>query len=166
LASCDPAADFDPSTLGFHGVAAHGQPKIMPLMTIGTFSTTNQNSTIASLGTQRSDWGEGFARPMTTWAIAPTLSTLWQNHSLKAGYDLRYQRWEIISSGYPAGRFHFNGFFTRATNGAGLNDRAQSGSSCWAADRATGAVATPGTASSQFEISPGEWNQRSNALFL
>ncbi len=36
-------------------------------MTIGTFSTTNQNSTIASLGTQRADWGEGFNRPMTTY---------------------------------------------------------------------------------------------------
>ena len=96
------------------------------MMTFGAFSTTNQNSTIASLGTQRSDWGEGFARPMTTWAIAPTLSTLWREHSLKAGYDMRYQSWEIISSGYPAGRFHFNGFFTRATNGAATNDRAQS----------------------------------------
>jgi hypothetical protein len=166
-----PAAPFDPASMGFSQTALQlmGNTNVMPLMTIGTFSTTNQNSTIASLGTQRADWGEGFARPMTTWSIAPTLSTLWKEHSLKAGYDMRYQNWEIVNTGFPAGRYQFNGFFTRATSGAGLNDRAQS----WAQfllglpTVATGAVAAPGTASSQFEIaSPGEFRQRSNALFF
>ena len=166
-----PAGSFDATSMGFSQTALDlmGGTNVMPLMTIGTFSTTNQNSTIASLGTQRADWGEGWNRPMVTWSIAPTLSTLWKEHSLKAGYDMRYQSWEIVNSGFPAGRYQFNGFFTRATNGAALNDRAQS----WAQfllglpTAATGAVAAPGTASSQFEIaSPGEWNQRSNAFFL
>ncbi len=68
----------------------------------------------------------------------------------------------IISNGYPGGRFQFNGAYTRANNSAALNDRAQS----WAQfllglpTAATGAVATPGTQSSQFEIaSPGEFSQ-------
>ncbi|HXT69085.1 MAG TPA: TonB-dependent receptor [Vicinamibacterales bacterium] len=167
----DPAGNFDLSTMGFSPTALQlmAGKSILPMMTFGTFSTTNQNSTIATLGTQRSDWGEGFNRPMVTWSLAPTVSMLWKEHSLKAGYDLRYQNWVIESSGYPIGRYHFNGFFTRQTNGAGLNDRAQS----WAQfllglpTATTGAVATPGTVSSQFEIaSPGEWSQRSHALFL
>ena len=51
-------------------------------MTFGSFSTTNENSTIASLGSQRSDWGDGFNRPMDTFSIAPTLTKIWGDHSL------------------------------------------------------------------------------------
>jgi len=169
--SRDPAGDFDPAGLGFSSTALQlmsGHP-ILPLMTFGSFSTTNQNSTIASLGTQRSDWGEGFDRPMKTISISPTLTKLWQDHSVRAGYDLRHQRWSITNSGFPAGRYQFNGAYTRQTNSAGLNDRAQSFAQFLLGlpTSATGAVATPGTTSSQFEIaSPGEFTQMSQALFV
>ena len=168
--SRDPAADFDPATLGFSSTALQlmaGHP-VLPMMTFGTFSTTNQNSTIATLGTQRSDWGEGFDRPMVTMSVAPTLTKLWDTHTVRAGYDLRHQRWTITNSGYPAGRFHFNGFYTRQTNSAPLNDRAQSFAQFLMGlpTSTTGAVATPGTSSSQFELtSPGEFTQLSQALF-
>ena len=79
------------------------------------------------------------------------------------------QRWNIISDGFPGGRFQFNGAYTRASNSAATNDRAQS----WAQfllglpTAATGTVATPGTSSSQFEIaSPGEFSQMYHGLFV
>ncbi len=106
---------------------------------------------------------------MFTMSVAPTLTKIWGTHTSRAGYDLRYQRWNITNHGYPAGRYQFNGAYTRASNTAGTNDRAQS----WAQfllglpTATTGAVATPGTQSSQFEIaSPGEFTQWYSGLFV
>ena len=167
----DPAATFDPATLGFSPTALQlmNGYKYLPFMTFGTFSTTNSNSTIASLGSQRSDWGDGFDRPMSTMSVAPTVTHLRGGHTLRAGYDLRFQKWNITNSGYPGGRFAFNGSYTRANNSAPLNDRAQS----WAQfllglpTVGGGVVATPGTTSSQFEIAaPGEFTQYYHGLFL
>ena len=84
----------------------------------------------------------------------PTVTRVWGGHTPRAGYDLRLQKWAITNNGFPGGRFQFNGSYTRANNTAALNDRAQS----WAQfllglpTAATGAVATPATSSSQFEI--------------
>src|SRR4029453_14055062 len=83
--------------------------------------------------------------------------------------ELRQQTWEIVAAGYPGGRFAFNGFYTRASNSAATGDRAQSFAQFLLGlpTSATGAVATPGTASSQFEIaSPGEGTQTMHAFFL
>ena len=167
----DPAADFELSSLGFSAAAlrAMGDYNYLPLMTIGTFSTTNESSTIASLGARRSDWGDGFSRPLNTYSFAPTLTRVMGSHTPRAGYDLRIQEWAITNNGYPGGRFQFNGSYTRANNTAALNDRAQS----WAQfllglpTSATGAVATPGTSSSQFEIaSPGSFKQTYHHFFV
>ena len=169
--SRDPAQDFDPASLGFSPTAVNlmGDFKYLPLFTIGSFSTTNENSTIASLGSRRSDFGNGFNRPMDTLSVAPTLTKIWGEHTARAGYDFRAQSWVIENDGFPGGRYQFNGAYTRASNSAATNDRAQS----WAQfmlglpTAATGAVATPGTQSSQFEIaSPGEFNQMYHGLFL
>jgi hypothetical protein len=166
----DPAQTFDPAKLGFSSTALQlmGNYQYLPLFTFGSFSTTNEISTIASLGARRSDWGDGFNRPMDTLSVSPTLTKIWGNHTGRAGYDFRWQRWTIISDGYPGGRFQFNGAYTRASNAASPNDRAQS----WAQfllglpTAATGAVAAPGTQSSQFEIaSPGEFRQMYHGLF-
>jgi Carboxypeptidase regulatory-like domain len=167
----DPAQTFDPATLGFSSTATQlmGDYKYLPFFTFGTFSSTNANSTIASLGSMRSDWNDGFSRPMRTYSIAPTLTRLWGDHTTHLGYELRYQSWTIVSSGYPGGRYMFNGAYTRASNSASLNDRAQS----WAQfllglpTAGTGAVATPGTASSQFEInSPGTFRQAEHGFYI
>ena len=167
----DPAAEFDPATLGFSAQAVQlmNGYKYLPLFTFGSFSTTNSGSTIASLGSQRADWGDGFDRPMTTISLAPTLSRIMGGHAARLGYDLRFQRWSITSSGFPGGRFSFNGAYTRANNSAPTNDRAQS----WAQfllglpTVVSGNVATPGTSSSQFEIaSPGKFRQWYHGLFL
>jgi hypothetical protein len=167
----DPASDFDPSLLGFDSSAlqAMGDYRYLPLMTIAAFNATNANSTIASLGAQRSDFGTGFDRPVDTWSVQPTVTKIWGAHTARAGYDFRRQIWTIVASGYPGGRYQFNGAYTRLNNSAATNDRAQS----WAQfllglpTAATGAVATPGTQSSQFEIaSEGEFSHSLHGLFI
>jgi hypothetical protein len=106
---------------------------------------------------------------MDTISIAPTLTKIFGGHTARAGYDFRLQKWNIVSAGFPGGRFQFNGAYTRANNSAALNDRGQS----WAQfllglpTAATGAVATPGTSSSQFEIaSEGDFRQMYHGLFV
>jgi hypothetical protein len=167
----DPAATFDPAKLGFSSTAVQLMNGFayLPLMTFGSFSTTNSNSTIASLGSQRSDWGNGFDRPMVTLSVAPTLTKVWGEHTVRTGYDFRLQQWKIVSDGYPGGRFAFNGAYTRASNSAATNDRAQS----WAQfllglpTVSSGNVATPGTTSSQFEIAAsGDFRQQYHGLFV
>ena len=163
-----PAQGFDASSLGFTGASAQllKDYNYLPLITFGGFSTTNSGSRIASLGSQRSDFGTGFNRPFTTISLTPTASVLYRNHSLRTGYELRNQQWEINNAPYI--RFHFNGAYTRANNSAALNDPAQS----WAQfllglpTVGTAGVATAGGTSSQFEIAAdADYTQRSHALF-
>lgn len=167
----DPAANFDPSSLGFSATtdSLMAGYQILPLMTFGSFSTTNQNSTIASLGTQRSDWREGYNRPMTNITIAPVLTRILKAHALRAGYEWRYQKWQITDTGYPVGRYSFNGAYTRANNSAATNDRAQS----WAQfllglpTSGTNTTANASSTSSQFEItSPGDYRQSQHGFFI
>jgi len=102
-------------------------------------------------------------------SFIPTADWLWSEHSLRAGYELRRQRWNITNAGYGAGRYFFNGAYTRLNNSAPLNDQAQE----WAQfllglpTVQTGTVASSGSNASQFEIAAnGDWRQVSHALFL
>jgi hypothetical protein len=165
------AQSFDPAKLGFSSTALSlmNGYSYLPFMTFGTFSSTNSASTIASLGSLRSDFGTGFDRPMSTISFAPTFTRIQSAHTLRAGYDMRFQEWNIVQPGYPGGRFAFRGEYTRLNNSAPLNDRAQS----WAQFMlglpgvGGGSVATLGTASSQFEFSaPGSFRQWFHGLFL
>jgi hypothetical protein len=140
----------------------------LPFITFGGFSSTNANSTIASLGAQRSDFGTGFNRPFTNISVIPTVDWLLGNHAIRSGYELRRQRWNIYTPAYGAGRYFFNGAYTRQNNSAALNDPAQS----WAQfllglpTAATNTVAATNTAS-QFEIAAsGDWRQISPGLFI
>ncbi len=166
-----PAQEFDPASLGFapSALAAMGDYQYLPFITFGGFSTTNANSRIASLGSQRADWNAGFDRPFTNLSIAPTVTWLRGSHAFRAGYDLRSRRWDITNDGYGAGRYHFAGTYTRANNAAPQNDLAQS----WAQfllgipTTGTNTVATPGSTGSQFEIAArGDYRQVSHGLFL
>lgn len=167
----DPAADVDPSVLGFSGTALQLMSgyNYLPHFTFGSFSTSNENSTISSLGARRSDWSQGFERPMDTYSVQPTLTKIWGAHSARAGYDVRRQVWNIVNQGYAGGRFAFTGAYTRLNNSAATNDRAQA----WAQfllglpTAATGTVANPGGNISQFDIaSPGEFSQMYHGLFV
>jgi hypothetical protein len=166
----DPAAAIDPAAIGFAGPALQlmNGYDYLPLFTFGSFSTTNENSTISSLGARRSDWSQGFDRPMDTVSVQPTLTKIWRGHTARAGYDFRRQVWNITNAGYTGGRFAFTGAYTRLNNSAPQNDRAQS----WAQfllglpTAATGTVANAGGNISQFDIaSPGEFSQMYHGLF-
>ena len=99
----------------------------LPFVTIGSFSTTNANSTIASLGSQRSDWNGGFDRPMTTLSIcADGDEDLGRPLDPDRATTTGRRPWTITNEGYLAGRYAFNGAYTRANNRPALNDRAQS----------------------------------------
>lgn len=163
--------EIDPATLGFSPTAVSLMKgyKYLPFITFGGFSSTNVNSRIASLGAQRSDFGTGFNRPFTNLSVIPTADWLWGNHSMRSGYEFRKQRWQITVPAYGAGRYLFNGAYTRLNNSAPLNDPAQS----WAQfllglpTTGTGTVASAGSTSSQFEISAeGDYRQVSQALFV
>ena len=104
-----------------------GDYDYLPFITFGGFSTTNSNSRIASLGSQRSDWNAGFNRPFTNISFAPTADLAAGRPLAARGYDLRWRRWDITNDGYGAGRYHFAGTYTRANNAAAQNDRPRSG---------------------------------------
>jgi hypothetical protein len=166
-----PAQEFDPASLGFspQAAAVFGDYSYLPFFTFGSFSTTNQNSTFASLGSQRSDWGEGFDRPFYNLSLAPTVTRLWGSHSFRVGYELRYRRWDITSAGYGAGRYHFNGAYTRANNSAPTNDPAQTFAQFLLGlpTASTNTVANPGSTASQIEIAAdGDYRQTSHGLFV
>jgi hypothetical protein len=167
-----PAQEFDPASLGFAPATADlfGGYGYLPLFTFGSFSSgTNQNSTIASLGSQRSDYGEGFTRPFYNIAIAPTVTRLLGQHSFRVGYELRYRRWDITNAAYGAGRYHFNGAYTRANNSAPTNDPAQSFAQFLLGLPTTGTntVANAGSTASQLEIAAnGDYSQLSHSLFV
>jgi|GEM_PF-390516 len=167
----EPAQTFDPSSLGFSQSAVRLMQEIgydyLPLITFGGFSTTNANSRIASLGSQRTDFGTGFDRPFTNISLTPNVTFLWNRHSVRSGYEMRNQRWQIDNPAYV--RFHFNGAYTRANNSAATNDPAQS----WAQfllglpTTGTGTVSNAGSTSSQFEIAAdADYRQVSHGLFV
>ena len=166
----DPGQTFDPASLGFAPTSANlfGDFQYLPFMQFGAFSTTNQNSTIASIGAQRSDWGEGFSRPFYNFALSPTVTRLWGAHSLRAGYELRYRRWDITNAGYGAGRYFFNGAYTRANNAAPTNDVAQTWAQFLVGLPTTGTNTVAGTnTASQLEIAANsDYSQTSHGLFL
>ena len=165
------AQEFDPATLGFsaEAVALMKGYNYLPFITFGGFSTTNSNSRIASLGAQRSDFGLGFNRPFQNISFVPTASFLWNAHSVKTGYELRRQQWEITASPYGAGRYHFAGTYTRQNNAAAQNILAQSFAQFLLGipTTATNTVAAPGSTASQFEIAAdANYRQDSHALFV
>ncbi|HVE70094.1 MAG TPA: carboxypeptidase-like regulatory domain-containing protein [Thermoanaerobaculia bacterium] len=167
-----PAAEIDPTELGYSSdvAALFNGYKYLPFITFGNFSTTNANSRIATLGSQRSDFGTGFDRPFTNISVTPTASWLMGEHSIKTGYELRHQRWQIDNAEYGAGRYHFSGLYTRQNNSSAQNVLAQS----WAQfllglpnTTTPNTVATPGSTASQFEIAAdADYRQISHSLFL
>ncbi|HSP17823.1 MAG TPA: TonB-dependent receptor [Thermoanaerobaculia bacterium] len=166
-----PADTFDPASLGFSSAAAALMKgyDYLPFITFGGFSTTNANSRIATLGSQRSDFGTGFNRPFRNLTFTPNADWLLGGHALRAGYELRHQRWQINVPAYGAGRYNFNGAYTRLNNSAPLNDQAQE----WAQfllglpTTGTGTVANAGSTSSQFEIAAeGDYSQITHALYF
>jgi len=109
----DPAGSFDPATLGFSSntVALFRGYQYLPRFDIAGFTT---------LGSQRSDYSEGFDRPFYNISVAPTVTKIFGDHSVRAGYDLRIHQWDRVDGGFRAGRYNFTGAYTRQNNSAAI----------------------------------------------
>ena len=107
-----PAQNFDPATLPFApaSIAAFRGYQYIPRIMIRNLDATRPIR--STLGATRSDWNEGRLRPFYMGSIQPTVTKLWGDHTVKAGYDLRIVRENFVSNGYQGGQFFFDGTFT------------------------------------------------------
>ena len=139
-------------------------------MTFGSFSTTNANSTIASLGSHALGLGHGVQSADGYLLVRADADA--DSGRAHRSRGLRLPLAELVDHqpGFPGGRFQFNGAYTRANNSAALNDRAQS----WAQfllglpTAATGERRHAGYRSraSSKSRSPGEFTQMYHGLFV
>jgi hypothetical protein len=107
-----PAANFDLSTLPFSSLALsefRGYDYIPGIIIRNLDATRPIHST---LGATRSDFTEGRLRPFYMGSVQPSVTRLYGDHTLRAGYDLRVLRENFISNGFQAGRYFFDGTFT------------------------------------------------------
>lgn len=106
---------FDPSTLGFTAAALATMRGYMylPRFDIRTYDAGRPVRSI--LGSNRSDYNNGFERPFYVASLQPSMTQITGNHTVRYGYDLRVLRENFStgeSTGYQGGRFFFDGTFT------------------------------------------------------
>lgn len=108
-----PSDTFDPASLGFDAktVELFRGYDYLPRFDIAGFAT---------LGANRSDYTKGFNRPFYNYSGAPSVTWLLKDHTVRAGYDYRYQKWWRTDDGYLGGRYNFTGAYTRANNSAAI----------------------------------------------
>jgi len=113
-----PAQQFDPATLGFNAatVALFKGYTYLP-----RFDIASGGVTFATLGSQRSNYEQGSNQPLYNFSIAPTITwALNSNHTARAGYEMRFQKWLLTDNGYVAGRYNFTGTYTSASSSASI----------------------------------------------
>ncbi len=110
-----PAQQFDPASLGFNAatVALFRDYNYLP-----RFDIASGGVTYATLGSQRSNYENGADQPMTSFSAAPTVTWALSDHTIRAGYDMRFQRWGLTDDGYLGGRYNFTGAYTSASSSA------------------------------------------------
>ncbi|MBK9374362.1 MAG: carboxypeptidase regulatory-like domain-containing protein [Holophagales bacterium] len=106
-----PSQDFDPASLGFDAATVE-------LFRGYDYLPRFDIAGMATLGAQRSDYTRGFNRPFYNYGAAPSVTWLLKDHTVRAGYDFRYQKWWRTDDGYLGGRYNFTGAYTRANNSA------------------------------------------------
>jgi Carboxypeptidase regulatory-like domain len=106
-----PLDQLDPATLGFNAatVALFRGYQYLPRFDVSGFAT---------LGALRSDYEQGFNKPFYNWGAAPVVTWMPGDHTVRAGYDLRIQKYALTDDGMLAGRYNFTGAYTRANNSA------------------------------------------------
>jgi len=125
----------------------------LPFITFGGFSTTNSNSTIASARRDALRLRNRLQPALHERLLHSHRRLAVERALVAGGYELRRQRWNINQRRLRAGRYFFNGAYTRLNNSAPLNDQAQEWpSSPRPADRADRNGASSGRHASQFEI--------------
>lgn len=110
-----PAQTFDPASLGFSAatVALFKGYNYLP-----RFDIASGGVTYATLGSQRSNYELGTDQPLINFSVAPTVTWALGDHTLRAGYEMRTQKWTLRDNGYEAGRYNFTGAYTSASNSA------------------------------------------------
>jgi hypothetical protein len=108
-----PSDTFDPASLGFDA-------KTVELFRGYDYIPRFDITGFATLGSNRSDYTKGFNRPFYNYGAAPSVTWLLKSHTVRAGYDFRYQKWWRTDAGYLAGRYNFTGAYTRANNSAAV----------------------------------------------
>ncbi|HEY3350084.1 MAG TPA: carboxypeptidase-like regulatory domain-containing protein [Thermoanaerobaculia bacterium] len=108
-----PSDQLDPAVLGFNAqtVALFRGYQYIPRFDVAGFTT---------LGAQRSDYEQGFNRPFYNYGVAPIGTWMKGDHTVRLGYDLRYQKYLLTDDGMLAGRYNFTGAYTRASNSAAI----------------------------------------------
>jgi len=98
---------FDPRSLGFspQSAAFFGDASYLPQFAI---SGTGANSPFTPIGDSRGD-----IRTHNIYAVQPTLTKIFGQHSFKMGYDFRAYRENMNPSAHAAGRYDFGTTFTR-----------------------------------------------------
>ncbi len=112
-----PAQQFDPATLGFDAatVALFKGYTYLP-----RFDIASGGVTYATLGSQRSNYEEGSDQPFKSFSVAPTVTWALTDHAIRAGYEMRFQKWALTDNGYMAGRYNFTGTYTSASSSASI----------------------------------------------
>ncbi|PYS84118.1 MAG: hypothetical protein DMF67_06335 [Acidobacteria bacterium] len=107
-----PAANFDLSTLPFssQALSEFRGYQYLPGILIRNLDATRPIH--SNLGATRSDFNAGRLRPFYMGSFQPSVTKLYGNQTLRAGYDLRVLRENFISNGFQAGRYFFDGTFT------------------------------------------------------
>ncbi|HEY3381107.1 MAG TPA: TonB-dependent receptor [Vicinamibacterales bacterium] len=105
----EPASTFDPAQLGFPAAT-------LELMRGYQYIPRVDINGYATLGSLRSDYKMGFERPFYTMSFLPTVTAIFGSHSVKAGYDMRYNREKRSDDGYMGGRIYFSTDYTRLNN--------------------------------------------------
>jgi hypothetical protein len=110
-----PSGSFDPATLGFtaEALAAMRGYQYLPRFDIRTYDQVRPIR--STLGAERSDFNQGFVRPLYVASFQPTLTKIFGNHTARFGYDGRVLRENFSGNGYQGGRFTFDGTFTTIT---------------------------------------------------
>ncbi len=108
-----PSDDFDPASLGF-------SPATVELFRGYDYLPRFDIAGFATLGANRSDYTKGFNRPFYNYSAAPSVTWLLKDHTVRAGYDFRFQEWWRTDDGYLGGRYNFTGAYTRANNSAAI----------------------------------------------
>lgn len=107
-----PAVSFDPAQLGFTQQALAGMNgyQYLPRFDVRTWDAGRPIRSI--LGSPRSDYNEGLLRPFYVLSLQPSMTQIWNNHTVKYGYDFRVLRENFTSNGFQGGRYFFDGTFT------------------------------------------------------